>query len=121
MNNINYNRMSLKICIQTLCSFTEDTESNHRDLQVVEEEAPKPLSMEGSFTDKHYKYRYLIDSKDSGCPSIHSLMIEYDSNYNACNAKYKACFWSNAGVIIIVFGIAFVLFLCAVCTNKRRK
>ena len=51
MNNTNYNRMSLKICIQTLCSFTEDTESNHRDLQVVEEEAPKPLSMEGSFTD----------------------------------------------------------------------
>ena len=73
------------------------------------------------FTDKHYKYRYLIDSKKSGCPSIHSLMIEYDSNYNACNAKYKACFWSNAGVIIIVFGIAFVLFLCAVCTNKSRK
>ena len=51
MNNTNYNRMSLKICIQTLCSFTEDTESNHRDLQVVEEEPPKPLSMKGTFTD----------------------------------------------------------------------
>jgi hypothetical protein len=73
------------------------------------------------FTDKNYKYRYLIDSKESGCPSINSLMIEYDSNYNVCDAKYKACFWSNAGIIIIVFGITTVILLCAICDNKRRK
>tara|TARA_B100001057_G_scaffold484877_1_gene563660 strand:+ start:1373 stop:1564 length:192 start_codon:yes stop_codon:yes gene_type:complete len=45
--------MSFTLCIRTLCSFTEDTESNHRDLQVVEEEPPKPLSMKGTFKDKN--------------------------------------------------------------------
>jgi hypothetical protein len=73
------------------------------------------------FTDKHYKYRYLIDSKQSGCPTIETLMIEYDSNYNVCNPKYKACFWSNAGILVIVFGIATLLLLCSMCANKRRK
>jgi len=73
------------------------------------------------FTDKDYKYRYLIDSKESGCPAIENLMIEYDSNYNVCYAKYEVCFWSNAGIIIIIFGIAIVLLLCAMCNNKRRK
>lgn len=73
------------------------------------------------FTDKNYKYRYLIDSKQSGCPNVETLMIEYDSNYNVCDAKYKACFWSNAGVIIIIFGVAIVLLICAIYGNKRRK
>ena len=73
------------------------------------------------FTDKHYKYRYLIDSKQSGCPTIETLMIEYDSNYNVCLAKYKACFWSNAGILVIVFGIATLLLLCSMCSNKRKK
>ena len=72
------------------------------------------------FTDKNYKYRYLIDSKKSGCPTVETLMIEYDSNYNVCNPKYKACFWFNEGMILIIFGVAIVLLLCAFCSNKKR-
>ena len=85
-------------------------------------------------SNEHYKqhwnnirYQYLIDYKDTGCPTAKDFIYERTTHYGCIDkySKYKSCATEEFQTILVMIAIAFgILTLCFIknmCNNSRRK
>ena len=85
-------------------------------------------------SNEHYKqhwnnirYQYLIDYKDTGCPTTKDFIYERSIHYDCIDkySKYGNCraegFQTMLVLIAIAFGILSICYIKDLCNNSRRK